>query len=136
MKIDLGTLEELLYQNLDQNKAKELVQKITKVEEELKEQTKEDKIPKQKNQFVVIEFDGTGTAGIVQIPQDDDVNTVLGRISDSIREYNQTKAGKKRSVKNIVDSFSMVKRKIFKSKNLTVKTKYPVQIISSNNILV
>lgn len=144
MKLSIQDVEEILYQSLDQDKAKELVTKIAKVEQELIEEAKDSKSPKQKNQFAIIIFDKDGelprnfeTSGlVVSVPQETDLDTVLGKISDATREFNQTKSGTKRPVRNLADAASMVKRRFLKEKQVNIKNRIPCRVLISNNNLV
>lgn len=106
-------------------------------------QKEENKLPKQKNEFGVILFDAEGlvagkefTAAVYQIPQGDDHNLVLGKISQAAREQVASAKRKKYPIDTMGEAVQNVKRKFTKDKNVNLKTKSPVRVLVSNNKLV
>lgn len=134
MKISLEEVQNVLEQSkFEPTKIKEVIKQLEVIAEENKNEPKE---PKSKNQFVVISFKGTESALVAQLPLDDDAGTALDRIKSSIREYNNSKKGKKKPCQNLGDSASIIKRAIFKNNNIHLKTKYPVRVIESDNSII
>lgn len=142
MKVDIEQLEEILSKN---NLEKEIIIKVVKdcqqVAVEEKEEREGEKEPKQKNQYGIILFDNFGhlngkdfTGSVFQIPINADMNLVLGQIQDAAKEFNTTtRKGKKNPIKNFTESIGFVSRKFFKSRNILLKNKTPVQVLVTKN---
>jgi len=97
--------------------------------------------PKPKQQFVMLVSDTTGiitkdlVGWVLQIPEDDDVVTVIDSIKNGAYNFNASKKGQKYPVSSIGQAIANVPNKFFKTNNLKIKTKEPVQIITTNNVL-
>lgn len=97
--------------------------------------------PKPKQQFVMLVSDTTGiikkdlVGWVLQIPEDDDVATVIDSIKTGAYNFNASKKGQKYPVSSIGQAIANVPNKFFKTNNLKIKTKEPVQIIVTNNVL-
>jgi len=97
--------------------------------------------PKPKQQFVMLVSDTTGiitkdlVGWVLQIPEDDDVVTVIDSIKNGAYNFNASKKGQKYLVSSIGQAIANVPNKFFKTNNLKIKTKEPVQIITTNNVL-
>ena len=97
--------------------------------------------PKPKQQFVMLVSDTTGiitkdlVGWVLQIPEDDDVATVIDSIKTGAYNFNASKKGQKYPVSSIGQAIANVPNKFFKTNNLKIKTKEPVQIITTNNVL-
>lgn len=102
---------------------------------------REEKTPKQKNQFVMIVSDPEGeikkdyVGWVVQMPEEDSPALAVERIIKGAYEYNQSKRGQKKPVKSIGEAIEAVTRKYFKEENVSIKTKEPILLIKTNNIL-
>ena len=72
---------------------------------------------------------------VLQIPEDDDVATVIDSIKNGAYNFNASKKGQKYPVSSIGQAIANVPNKFFKTNNLKIKTKEPVQIITTNNVL-
>jgi hypothetical protein len=101
----------------------------------------EESEPKPKQQFVVLVSDTTNiitknlVGWVLQIPEDDDVATVIDSIKTGAYNFNASKKGQKYPVSSIGQAIANVPNKFFKTNNLKIKTKEPVQIITTNNVL-
>lgn len=137
MKIDIDDIKAILVESLEPAKATEIIKKVQIAAEEAKAEKNETKIPKAKNQFVIVVFDGQNKeSGLVcQIPEGEDTGTVLSRISNAARAYNQTKKGAKNPIKTLGEAAS-VKRKFTKQVSIIIKTPIPVRVLLSNNDLI
>ena len=97
--------------------------------------------PKPKQQFVILVSDTNGIINkdlvgwVLQIPENDDVATVLDSIKSGAYNFNASKKGQKYPVSSIGQAIANVPNKFFKTNNLKIKTKEPVQIITTNNVL-
>ena len=97
--------------------------------------------PKPKQQFVILVSDTNGIINkdlvgwVLQIPENDDVATVLDSIKSGAYNFNASKKGQKYPVSSIGQAIANVPNKFFKTNNLKIKTKEPIQIITTNNVL-
>ena len=142
MNIPLDEIAAVLKEN---NLPPEMVAKINKdlvkVAEELKNDKANNADPKQKNQFVVIlsspeEIKEDLVSWVVQIPQDGDTGTVLTQIKDATKNFNEkTRKGKRKPCKTMGEAMEFVNRKFMKEQGILIKTKTPVRVLVTNNIL-
>ena len=101
----------------------------------------EESEPKPKQQFVILVSDTNGIINkdlvgwVLQIPENDDVATVLDSIKSGAYNFNASKKGQKYPVSSIGQAIANVPNKFFKTNNLKIKTKEPIQIITTNNVL-
>jgi hypothetical protein len=101
----------------------------------------EESEPKPKQQYVMLVSDTNKiitkdlVGWVLQIPEDDDVATVLDSIKSGAYNFNASKKGQKYPVSSIGQAIANVPNKFFKTNNLKIKTKEPVQIITTNNVL-
>ena len=97
--------------------------------------------PKPKQQFVMLVSDTTGiitkdlVGWVLQIPEDDDVATVIDSIKTGAYNFNASKKGQKYPVSSIGQAIANVPNKFFKTNNLKIKTKEPVYVLTTNNVL-
>jgi len=97
--------------------------------------------PKPKQQFVILVSDTTGiitkdlVGWVLQIPENDDVATVLDSIKNGAYNFNASKKGQKYPVSSIGQTIANVPNKFFKTNNLKIKTKEPVYVLTTNNVL-
>ena len=97
--------------------------------------------PKPKQQFVILVSDTNGTINkdlvgwVLQIPENDDVATVLDSIKSGAYNFNASKKGQKYPVSSIGQAIANVPNKFFKTNNLKIKTKESVYVLTTNNVL-
>jgi len=113
-------------------------------EEALQEETTdtdESDEPKVKKQYVMLVSDTTGiidrdlTGWVLQMPEDEDVRDVVDCIKKGAYNFNASKKGQKYPVSSIGQAIANVGNKFFKPYNVSIKTKEPILIVTTNNIL-
>jgi hypothetical protein len=98
-------------------------------------------LPKVKQQFVIVVSDPNKmitedlTGWIVQIPDSESVLTVTDRIKKAAYNYNASKKGQKYPIKTIGEAVESIGNKFFKPYDLKVKTKEPVFVVVTDNVL-
>lgn len=139
-KIEINQVAEIL----KRNKAEAAL--LRSVVEEMnliaRAESEEDKPPPVKKQHVIILSDPDGRmpdedfAGwVVQIPDNDSPVTTMERVFRACYEYNATKKGRLLPVKTVGEAIENVPAKIFKETEVWVKTKTPVLIVKSDNLI-
>lgn len=99
------------------------------------EEGKEESVPRQKSQFIVLNTEPS-TAWIVQLAEQDGPHTVFDRINQAAHAFNATKKGRLVPVTTIGEALETVKRKQMKEAGiLKVCTKLPVAVITGPNKL-
>ena len=97
--------------------------------------------PKVKKQYVILVSDKEGiitkdlVGWVIQIPEDDDVTEVLESIKKGAYNFNASKKGQKYPVSSIGQAIANVSGKFFKPYNVSIKTKEPVYVVTTNNNL-
>jgi translation elongation factor EF-G len=97
--------------------------------------------PKPKQQFVILVSDTNKiitkdlVGWVLQIPENDDVATVVDSIKKGAYNFNASKKGQKYPVSSIGQAIANVPNKFFKTENLKIKTKEPVYVLTTNNVL-
>lgn len=98
-------------------------------------------LPKIKQQYVIMVSDPKKTiteeltGWVVQIPDNESVLTVTDRIKKAAYNYNASKKGQKYPIKTIGDAVESIGNKFFKPYDLKVKTKEPVFVVVTDNVL-
>ena len=102
----------------------------------------EEKAPPVKKQFCIVISDPEGAlpqadfvGWVLQIPEEESVSTVLERVHRAAYEFNTTKRGRLMPVKTVGEAFEHVATKHFKEASAWVKTKEPVLIVKTNNLI-
>ena len=119
--------------------------KIREVVELLNHETAPDegeKAPNIKKQFVVIVSDPEGklpkddfVAWVVQIPEDESVLNTMDLIHEATFDFNVSKKGRLMPAKTVGDALENVSAKFFKECDVWVKTKTPVLVVKTDNII-
>ena len=97
--------------------------------------------PKPKQQYVMLVSDTNKiitkdlVGWVLQIPENDDVATVVDSIKKGAYNFNASKKGQKYPVSSIGQAIANVPNKFFKTENLKIKTKEPVYVLTTNNVL-
>lgn len=100
--------------------------------------------PAQKKQFVIILADAAGsltaladrlTGWVIQIPEDASPHSTMDRVFKGAYDFNASKRGRMLPVKTIGESLESVGTKYFKEAELWVKTKLPIAVVVTDNIL-
>jgi hypothetical protein len=114
--------------------------------ENIEQEKKEDKQaadPKAKNKFVTILLDpekklaglGDFTSLVVQIPEDHDDALTINKIVQSVYDQNAASKRKTKAINTLGEAASAVKRKFLKTNDVLIKTKEPVRVLVSDNII-
>lgn len=102
----------------------------------------EEKPPAVKKQFVILVSDPEGRlpaqdfAGwVLQIPDNESPVTSLERIHRAVYEFNATRKGRLLPAKSVGEALEAVPAKHFKEAEIWVKTKTPVLVLSTDNLI-
>ena len=102
----------------------------------------EDKPPPVKKQVCILVSDPEGhlpkhdfVGWVVQIPENESPATTQERIFRGVYDFNVTKKGRLLPVKTIGEALENVPAKIFKEAELWVKTKTPVLMLRTDNVV-
>ena len=139
---------------IEVNQAAEIIKKhkvepsiLREIVEEMNLATQPDgdediKPPAQKKQYVILLSDPAGSlpkvdlvGWVLQIPEDASPLSTQERIHKGAYDFNASKRGRLLPVKSIGESIESVSAKYFKEAELWVKTKLPVQILTTDNVL-
>jgi hypothetical protein len=104
------------------------------------------KPPAPKKQFVILLSDATGkireridannlVGWVLQIPEDASPHSTMDRVFKGSYDYNASKKGRLLPVKSVGEALESVTAKYFKESELWVKTKLPVGIMVTDNVL-
>jgi hypothetical protein len=120
--------------------AQDILERIKAEELKLKAEDEKEKAPRVKNQFVILvsdpegRFEGVDAVGwVFQMPEDDAVQTLQGKILKSIGDFNQTKKGRRMPAATMGDAIESIPAKIFKEHGISAKTKQPVLLLTTPN---
>lgn len=98
--------------------------------------------PAPKKQFVIILSDPAGrfagkdvTGWVCQIPENASPFSTMDRVFKGAYDFNASKKGRMLPVKSIGESLESVSAKYFKESELWVKTKLPVGVVFTDNVL-
>ncbi len=141
-KIDIETLKLILQRNnIETRKQAEILEDIT-TELEIQAQEKEDRPPPVKKQFVMLVSDPEGslkskdfTGWVLQIPEEESPYTATDKLIASAYEYNTTPKGQRLPLNSIGETCEVVTAKIAKEQNLWIKTKEPILVVTTDNIV-
>lgn len=102
----------------------------------------EEKTPHEKKQFVVILSDPHGfmpnhdfVAWVVQIPESESVMTVKDRVFRAAYDFNASRKGRLCPVKTVGEAMEAVPTRFAKEAELWIKTKEPVLVVRTDNII-
>lgn len=133
MNISLEEVEaSLLRQKIEPAKVSSIIKDLQQVIEE----NKSDKQPKEKWEYVIILNDPNGAikadsvAGwVVQQKENEDAGIILSKLSDAAREQNEAATKMKNTLVTMTDIFSGLKGKFLKPKNIRIKTKELTRVL-------
>ena len=97
--------------------------------------------PKIKKQYGILISDKDGlikkdlVGWVFQMPENEDTRDVVELIKKGAYNYNASKKGRKYPVGSIGSAIEGVGTKFFKPYNLSIKTKEPVLVITTDNVL-
>ena len=139
MKIEINQVAEILKRNAAQPELlRAVVQEMNVLA--MRAEDEKDATPPVKKQFVILISDPAGKlpkedfAGwVLQIPEEDSPVTTQDRITQSAYDFNATKKGRLLPVRSVGEAIENLPAKLFKERNVWVKTKTPVLMLSTNN---
>lgn len=139
MKVEIGLVANALQQlKFEPAKIREVVELLN---HEVADDG-EEKAPAVKKQFVVIVSDPEGklpkddfVAWVAQVPEDASVNDAVPLIWDAAWAFNVSKKGRLLPVKTVGDAIENVSAKFFKERGVWIKTKTPVLVVKSDNLI-
>lgn len=139
-KVEINQVAEILKRNKAESSLLRAV--VEEMNLLVRAEAEEEKPPALKKQHVIIVSDPEGRfpkedfAGwVVQIPDNDSPVTVLDRVFRAAYEFNATKKGRLLPVQSVGEAIENVPAKIFKEAEVWVKTKTPVLVVRSDNVI-
>ena len=140
-KIEVSQVAEILKRHkIDPSLLREIVQELNEVTQPAADE--DTKPPPQKKQFVVLLSDPQGklpkqdlVGWVVQIPENASPHSTTDRIFKGAYDYNASKRGRLLPVKSVGEALESTGAKFFKEADLWVKTKTPVSVMLTDNVL-
>lgn len=140
-KVDIDLLKMVLQRNsVDVRKIAQILEDIN--QEQLAAEEDNEKEPPVKKQYVVVLSDPEGdlegkeyTGWVVQIPEDESPYEANDKLIRAAYEYNVTKKGRRMPVQQIGEVCEHVAAKILKEQKIWVRTKEPVFILRTDNVV-
>ena len=141
-KIEVSKVADILRKNhLEPAVMRRILEEIARVTEAASA-AEEEKPPPVKKQFVILvsdpegEMPDTDFAGwIVQLPDDASPLSTAERIEKAAFDFNATRRGRALPVGTVGEALETVPAQHFKDVELWVKTKTPVQVLKTDNVL-
>lgn len=140
-KIEVNQVAELLKKHkIEPSILREIVQEMNEITAPAADE--DIKPPPMKKQFVVLLSDPAGklpakelTGWVVQIPENASPYSTTDRIFKGAYDYNASKRGRLLPVKSVGEALESTTAKYFKEAELWVKTKTPVAVVLTDNVL-
>lgn len=140
-KIEVSQVAEILKRHkLEPSVLREIVQEMNEVSQPAADE--DNKPPPLKKQFVVLLSDPQGklpksdlVGWVVQIPENASPHSTAERIFKGAYDYNASKRGRMLPVKSVGEALESAGAKYFKEAELWVKTKTPVSVMVTDNVL-
>src|SRR5665213_3609808 len=140
-KIEINRVTEIMKKHkLEPSLMREIVEEMNEVTQP--DADEDIKPPAAKKQFVVLLSDPEGKLSkadlvgwVVQIPEDASPHSTVERIFKGAYDFNASKKGRLLPVKSVGESLESVGSKFFKESELWVKTKLPVAVMVTDNVL-
>ena len=141
-KIDVAKVADILRQNhLEPAVMRRILEQINHVTEAAAA-AEEQKQPAPKKQFVVLVSDPDGempetdlAAWVLQVPEDASPLSTQERLVKAAYDFNASRRGRALPVKTVGEALESVPAKHFKDVEVWVKTKTPVQVLTTDNAL-
>jgi len=139
-KIEINQVAEILKRNkADPSFLRAVVEEMNIL---AKAEVDDEKPPALKKQHVILISDPNGdlpnrdfVGWVLQIPDSDSPITTNERINRAVYEFNTTKKGRLLPVKTVGEALENVPAKHFKEAEVWVKTKTPVLMLKTDNII-
>jgi hypothetical protein len=140
-KIEVSQVAEILKKHkIDPSLLREIVQEMNEVTAPAADE--DIKPPAPKKQFVMLLSDPQGklpkqdlVGWVVQIPENASPHSTMERIFKGAYDFNASKKGRLLPVKSVGEALESASAKYFKEAELWVKTKTPVSVIVTDNVL-
>jgi len=140
-KIEVNQVAEILKKHkLEPALLREIVEEMNVVSQPGADEDIKPPVPKK--QFVILISDQSGklpakelTGWVVQIPEDASPYSTTDRIFKGAYDFNASKRGRMLPVKSVGEALESAGAKYFKESELWVKTKMPVAVVLTDNIL-
>jgi hypothetical protein len=140
-KIQVSQVAEILKKHkLDPALLREIVEEMNEVTTPAPDE--DIKPPSGKKQFVIVLSDMEGklpkkdlTGWVVQIPENASPFSTTDRIFKGAYDFNASKRGRLLPVKSVGEALEGASAKYFKESELWVKTKLPVAVVVTDNVL-
>lgn len=140
-KIEINQVAEILKKHkLDPSVLREIVEEMNEITAPAADE--DIKPPAPKKQFVVLLSDPAGNlpkqdlvGWVVQIPENASPHSTLERIFKGAYDFNASKKGRMLPVKTVGEALESASAKYFKEAELWVKTKLPVAVMVTDNVL-
>ena|SRR5258708_24952355 len=140
-KIDVNKVAEILKKNeIDPAIMRKVIEEMNLVTQQ--DPSEEEKPPAVKKQFVMLISDpekrlpkGDFAGWVIQIPENESPATTQDRVLRGAYDFNASKKGRMDPVKTIGEALESVPAKHFKEAELWVKTKTPVLVLRTDNVL-
>jgi len=140
-KIEVSQVAEILKKHkIDPSLLREIVEAMNEVTQPAADE--DIKPPAPKKQFVMLLSDPEGklpakdlTGWVVQIPESASPYSTTDRIFKGAYDFNASKKGRLLPVKSIGEALESASAKYFKDSELWVKTKMPVAVVVTDNVL-
>ena len=140
-KIDVSKVAEILKKNhIDPAVLRRVMEEMNLVVQP--DPGDEEKPPAVKKQYVIVVSDPEGklpktdfTGWVLQIPESESPATTPDRVFKAAYDFNASKRGRLLPVKSVGEALESASAKFFKEAELWVKTKLPVAVMVTDNIL-
>jgi len=140
-KIEVSQVAEILKKHkLEPSLLREIVEAMNEVTSPAVDE--DIKPPAPKKQFVVLISDMEGklpkkdlTGWVVQIPENASPFSTTDRIFKGAYDFNASKKGRMLPVKSVGEALESASAKYFKESELWVKTKLPIAVVVTDNVL-
>jgi len=140
-KIEVSQVAEILKKHkIEPSILREIVEAMNEVTQPAADE--DIKPPAPKKQFIVLLSDPAGklpkqdlTGWVVQIPESASPHSTVERIFKGAYDFNASKRGRLLPVKSVGEALESGSAKYFKEAELWVKTKLPVAVMVTDNVL-
>lgn len=140
-KIDVNKVAEILKRNeLQPELLRQIVEEMNLL---VQPEVDSEKPPALKKQWAILISDPEGrlpvgndyVGWVLQVPENESITTTVERVCKGAYEYNTTKKGRLTPAKTIGEALEHVPAKHFKEAGVFVKTKIPVLMLKTNNVI-
>lgn len=142
-KIEIELVAEVLQENeLEKSIVDRIVRQLTKAAEQAADEAAAEREPQVKKQWIIVVSDPHGripeedfVGWVLQIPENDPPGAATDRLIKAAHAFNATRRGQKYPAKSFAEACEAVGGKFLKENNVSVKTKLPVTMLTTDNEL-